>query len=636
MLIHWMSLFIDNFFILFIIKIMSVPYTYVLVENDGVQVKVPYNEFASNFITYVDEPNSPNTLGQQGQFSVSNWNLDDAGESISSSAFVYSNNAWRKIPTYTKHWEDLEPTQNDNGINYLRLLPVHKSIELSEEEKQNVRQSIDVTTATNEKTGIVKGTNSYSPDYGTVTIEDDGTLKVYNATIAHAGTVQLHDGDESGRTDIRPIVYTKDAIDDKINKTNSSLPTATNSVKGCIIVGDHMAINNGILTVNLAQVADADNTIYGLVRYAPVNFVDNIGSEGVISENDHVLSVAQSRELVKYYVDNTPKTVVIPIASSGTLGGVRVDSLNSNLQITSEGRLSAKQATTQQEGVVKFITSFNGITNTTYEVPTAYTIKSYVDSKLIGGAKIATTTEPGSIIIGQGLKIDGNGVVSTDLPVASSIQRGVVYTTNSITQQTASSGFVPSSKGVYDFVISEIAKSSSSGQRASAATSTSAGIITVQPATQDSQTGGYYKVPTLQYMKDYVDSITSSGTTPSSPAEPTSTSSSKFWVVIGTGEFTLKQLKDAAEAAKVTLVSAINGVTSSEIDTPIANGINILVFETSITKAKLKIIIENAVTLSGTTVGESSEQCQNNFILMPGTDVFGSYLINGDQEQEQE
>ena len=46
-------------------------------------------------------------------------------------------------------------------------------------------------------------------------------------------------------------------------------------------------------------------------------------------------------------------------------------------------------------------------------------------------------------------------------------------------KKTASSGFVPSSKGVYDFVISEIAKSSSSGQRASAATSTSAGIITV-------------------------------------------------------------------------------------------------------------------------------------------------------------
>lgn len=631
MLIHWMSLFIDNFFILFIIKIMSVPYTYVLVENDGVQVKVPYNEFASNFITYVDEPNSPNTLGQQGQFSVSNWNLDDAGESISSSAFVYSNNAWRKIPTYTKHWEDLEPTQNDNGINYLRLLPVHKSIELSEEEKQNVRQSIDVTTATNEKTGIVKGTNSYSPDYGTVIIEEDGTLKVDKATTYYSGTVQLYD--ESGRTDIRPIVYTKDAIDDKINKTNSSLPTATNSVKGCIIVGDHMAINNGILTVNLAQVADTANTIYGLVRYAPVDFTDDIEAS-TISENDHVLSVAQSRKLIQYYIDTTPKTATIPTASSNTLGGVRVDSLNSNLQITSEGRLSAKQATTSQEGVVKFITSFNGVTNTTYEVPTAYTIKSYVDSKLVGGAKIATTTEPGSIIIGQGLKIDGNGVVSTDLPVASSIQRGVVYTTNSITQQTASSGFVPSSKGVYDFVISEIAKSSSSGQRASAATSTSAGIITVQPATQDSQTGGYYKVPTLQYMKDYVDQISSSGTTPVSP-EPTSTSSSKFWVVIGTGEFTLEQLKDAAEAAKVTLVSAINGVTSSELDTPIANGINILVFETSITRSKLKVIIENAVTLSGTTVGESSEQCQNNFILMPGTDIFGTYLTNGDQEEQE-
>jgi hypothetical protein len=58
---------------------------------------------------------------------VNNWDIVSGGESISSSVFVYSNNAWRKIPTYTTNWDDIEPVDNEDGtFTYLRFLPIHK------------------------------------------------------------------------------------------------------------------------------------------------------------------------------------------------------------------------------------------------------------------------------------------------------------------------------------------------------------------------------------------------------------------------------------------------------------------------------------------------------------------------------
>jgi hypothetical protein len=171
---------------------MSVPYTYIIAEKDGKQVKIPYNEFADSFVTYTAEPASPNTEGgQQGMFSASAWSTITGTESTSSSAYVYSNNAWRKIPTYTTNWDDLEAVTNeDDTISYLRFLPVHKSVELTEKEIDIARKNIDVTIATNEHPGLVKGSN-YSDMYGGINVAEDGALQATLASTVHAGAVIL-------------------------------------------------------------------------------------------------------------------------------------------------------------------------------------------------------------------------------------------------------------------------------------------------------------------------------------------------------------------------------------------------------------------------------------------------------------
>jgi hypothetical protein len=48
---------------------------------------------------------------------------------------------------------------------------------------------LDITVATNAKLGLVKGTNDFSENFGTITIEEDGSLKVASATSTHQGTV---------------------------------------------------------------------------------------------------------------------------------------------------------------------------------------------------------------------------------------------------------------------------------------------------------------------------------------------------------------------------------------------------------------------------------------------------------------
>jgi hypothetical protein len=138
--------------------------------------------------------------GRQGDFSANDW-TSTASQSISSSAFVYSNNAWRKIPTYTLYWEDIEPHQGEDGsISYLRFLPVHKEIELSAEEKANVRRSLNLNIATEDYDGTIKPTGELSEEFGSITVDPEtGHTKVVNASLANAGTVVLYetlDGEE--------------------------------------------------------------------------------------------------------------------------------------------------------------------------------------------------------------------------------------------------------------------------------------------------------------------------------------------------------------------------------------------------------------------------------------------------------
>lgn len=607
---------------------MSVPYTYILVEQDGQQEKIPYTEFANNFIQYVPEPLSPETDGQQGQMAVDNWDIVSGGESISSSVFVYSNNAWRKIPTYTTNWEDIEPVDNEDGtVTYLRFLPIHKQVTLTKKELDTVYKTLDITVATNTKLGLVKGTNDFSETFGTIIVEDDGSLKVASATSTHQGTVQLFDeyGDELG--EVQPIVYTKQAIDRKFTKAGAlTIPAATYETRGGIIVGPNMSVTeNGLLSINTATVQEENNPL-GLVKYAPSSFTDsqNIENEDYIDESSYTLSVGQSRALIKHYVNKIQeqsKFELIP-ATSVTLGGVLVDSNNTNIQISGDGLISVKDATTDRAGAVKYLTSFDDINNQTEGVPTVYTIKQYVDSKVSQNLPVATTTTAGAVIVGQGLKVNSDGIIDVNLPLATIDQKGLVYTTQTITEENKSHAYVPTSECVYNFVTSLIDQSSDTPLIPSAS-NTKAGVVTVQPAATDVKENNTYKVPTVQYVRDYVSDIIESTQSEEEVVR------SKQWLVVGTGTFDVDILKQTALANQEILVSAITNSSTQEQAFILSAGLNILVFQNPITAEKLNSIL-SSLSLE---VGAYQNSCANNFILIPGEGIFGFYLQNGQTQQ---
>lgn len=603
---------------------MSVPYTYILVEQDGQQGKIPYTEFANNFIQYVPEPISSETDGQQGQMAVDNWDIISGGESISSSAFVYSNNAWRKIPTYTTNWDDIEPVDNEDGtFTYLRFLPIHKEIALTKKELDNVHKTLDITVATNTKLGLVRGTSDFSEHFGTITVEKDGSLKVASATNTYQGTVQLFDeyGDELGK--VQPIVYTKQAIDRKFTKAGAlTIPTADRNTLGGIRVGPNMNISGeGVLSIATAVIQET-NIPLGLVRYAPMSFTDsqNIGNEDYIKdESSYTLSLGQSRALIKHYVDKIgeqPKFELKP-ANAVTLGGVLVDSNNTNIQIDGKGLIEVKDATEDRAGAVKYLTSFDDINNLTEGVPTIYTIKQYVDSKVSQNLPVATTTTAGAIIVGQGLKVNSDGVVDVNLPLATIDQKGLVYTTQTITEENKSHAYVPTSECVYNFVTSLIEQPET--PLIPSATSTKAGAVIVQPAATDVKENNTYKVPTVQYVRDHVsDAIEST----LSEAEVVR---SEQWLVVGTGTFDVDTLKQTALANQEILVSAITSSSTQDQAFILPAGLNILVFQNSITAEKLNIIL-SGLSLE---IGTYQNSCANNFILIPGERIFGYYLQNG-------
>lgn len=607
---------------------MSVPYTYILVEQDGQQEKIPYTEFANNFIQYVPEPLSPETDGQQGQMAVDNWDIVSGGESISSSVFVYSNNAWRKIPTYTTNWDDIEPVDNEDGtVTYLRFLPIHKQVTLTKKELDTVYKTLDITVATNTKLGLVKGTNDFSETFGTIIVEDDGSLKVASATSTYQGTVQLFDeyGDKLG--EVQPIVYTKQAIDRKFTKAGAlTIPAATYETRGGIIVGPNMSVTeNGLLSINTATVQEENNPL-GLVKYAPSSFTDsqNIENEDYIDESSYTLSVGQSRALIKHYVNKIQEQSKFELrpATSVTLGGVLVDSNNTNIQISGDGLISVKDATTDRAGAVKYLTSFDDINNQTEGVPTVYTIKQYVDSKVSQNLPVATTTTAGAVIVGQGLKVNSDGVIDVNLPLATIDQKGLVYTTQTITAENKSHAYVPTSECVYNFVTSLIDQSSDTPLIPSAS-NTKAGVVTVQPAATDVKENNTYKVPTVQYVRDYVSDIIESTQSEEEVVR------SKQWLVVGTGTFDVDILKQTALANQEILVSAITNSSTQEQAFILSAGLNILVFQNPITAEKLNSIL-SSLSLE---VGAYQNSCANNFILIPGEGIFGFYLQNGQTQQ---
>lgn len=92
-------------------------------------INVPQLDLGGNYISYKQGPASPDSEGVEGWVKMS-----------PSGLYFYSDGRWRKTPAYTLHWDELSEE--------VRFLPVNRDIELTETERQRLRDAIDIKAAT--------------------------------------------------------------------------------------------------------------------------------------------------------------------------------------------------------------------------------------------------------------------------------------------------------------------------------------------------------------------------------------------------------------------------------------------------------------------------------------------------------
>lgn len=595
---------------------MSVPYTYILAEKDGTPIKIPYQEFANSFVTYTPEPASPATEGEQGNFSASDWVVANGEESISSSAFVYSNNAWRKIPTYTEFWDDIEPTKDDNGIHYLRFLPVHKNIELPDEQKIIARQNLDIDKANNYELGLVKGSTP-NKEYGAINVdEEDGSIKTVLASDSYAGSVILI-ATLDEKTDHPAAVYTKQAIDEKFTKAGSfKIIPATRTEIGGVIVGDNLTITSaGLLSANRAFVQETPS--YGMVKFAPSTYDPENTSDLV--ENEYVLSLAQAKALINYLIENAHSdTLVIPLATADEIGGVYIDEVNCNVVFNNVGALNVTDATTTKSGAVFLTTDIENQIQESNVVATAHTVKNYIDNKLENNIPHASNIEYGIVKIGAQLKLDSQGALTTDIPFASFSTNtpGIVNVTNSLSGNNVNSVLIPTGYAVNALIEKKIADNKTI---IPTATSTRPGIVSLSIASsEDITSSNTYIVPTVNKVNELIESAITDQQPQPTPSEETS---SLAWVLMGTRSFSSEDVQRATLAMDID-IQLISANTNTEGTNKVAEGINLLKFNEQITMSQLRTIVTTMLgsDQSGTTI----ENCDNNFFALPATDTIGS------------
>lgn len=590
---------------------MQIPVTYILGKTNDKDIQIPYTEFVSTFVNYVPSPDSTITPGQQGYISADDWDDSLGNPDLKSSGYIYANNAWRKIPTYTANWDDLDPVKNDDGsVTYIRFLPVHKQITLTSEELQRIRGTLDLGIASQNKEGLVKINQIPSTYQSYLQVDFEGYAYVNPATNNYPGVVTTVG---SGIQ-----VYTKDEIDKKFTSAGGfAIPVAQETQVGGILNNspDITIDSTGRVSVNKAIVQEHPE--YGTVRYAPINYTQDVDNP-VIDEASHTLNVYQIKEVIKYYIEKNKPIFNLNQATDTKLGGVKVDSINTSILISSDGLIDVKSADKDTKGAVLVTDDIDGATDaTSLAVPTAYAVKKEFE-QLYNIQVKATTTQLGSIIVGQGLQIDENGKLSANISLASHTnnQPGIVYTTNNIQQNLQ---YVPTSQAVFKFVTDSINNLDISDD-IQFASDNIPGIVYVNPAiNQDKTSAGSYTVPTVQKVQEMISGQSTQTTTNVDTIE------SEQWLIIGTGYIDRDKFLASAASLNIEVIKLIAGYSQDNVLLPSVPVIQlgaIAVFGSSVNKDQIYTILQSMVIESGSTYSD----CVNNFILIPGSTVFGNYL----------
>ena len=389
-----------------------------VVLDNTTTVRIPWSDFiAGTAKTATTVPAAPSSPGQEQSQIASDEGL-----------YVYGNGTWHKAPLYSNNWEDLSKDT--------RFLLVNKLMSLSDEQIKNVYNTLQLALATQEKAGLVRAMTDEEAATvaGTaVKVNTDGTMYVPAASDNKAGTVVLAAG-QSGPVVTEHYVNTRfDSI------PNLPIPAATTTARGGVLSGGTDGAFVVDPTTGAVTLRSATDSKYGIVLLAT-----KVDSEdpGTVPTTQ---AVYEALNTVSSSIGNlTPEAYTRPGLVCVAAHGAWNDTSNPSLFAptlsgpiyvkTDQGALDVYPATFKTPGVVLTTSDVNTYTSgQNYEtVPTASAVKTYVAAAISdvrgeipdGSMPVATTGSLGGVIVGSGLRVTAQGLLS--LKEASSETRGGV------------------------------------------------------------------------------------------------------------------------------------------------------------------------------------------------------------------
>jgi hypothetical protein len=264
--------------------------------------------------------------------------------------------------------------------------------------------------------GFIKIGTGLSVDVGgTVSVVDPAI-----ATTSSLGVVQIGDG-----IAITPqgVISTKLATADDVGVVKpglglsvnsegaldisfSSLPLATTSAPGMVIVGSGLKVSSGLLSLDYVPIP-ASTDVLGVVKIGSGIDVDDEGTISVSINTDNlpyssktvrgIVQVGDNIDVTNGVISVTfPEIPTINVASPTVAGIVKV---GSGLDIDVDGVLSAE------------LLSLDSLESLLGDGFTRNDVTSKIDVSPVAKS-IATTSSLGEVIVGSGLEVDSSGVLT--------------------------------------------------------------------------------------------------------------------------------------------------------------------------------------------------------------------------------
>lgn len=412
-----------------------------VVLDNTTTVRVPWNDFVSKSIKSATiVPAAPSSSGEEQSMVASSEGL-----------YVYSNGSWRKSPLYAGNWEDLTKDT--------RFLLVNTLMQLTDQQIENVYNTLKLALATQEKAGLVRAMTdeeAAASSGAAVKVNANGTMFVPAASDTQQGTVVYGAGQQGP---VATVNYVDTRVDG-IARTN--VPVATSESLGGVLSGG----SDGAFTVDAAgNVTLRSATVGG---YGIVTLAEEVaqGRPGVPTAGAVYLAISNQIESIgKISTLNPGKPSLTGIATKGAWEDANNPSsgagtMSGPLYVKSDGIIDVYPATTTVPGVVLLTSDVTQITQgQNYAVvPTADAVKRHVadvvgKQELVVNVPIATRAQLGGIVVGEGLNIDDNtGLLS--VKYADAFTRGAVVLATGIAAEAG----VPTAIMVKSYVDDHIAQ----------------------------------------------------------------------------------------------------------------------------------------------------------------------------------